>query len=258
MHVVSSTPRLQARTATAQVTTTADGTFADVSVSAKIRNKWFDEQSDSSGCFWSAPKTLEVMQRQAHRAHEDLQEVRALDGVTEIQRGPEFHCQLAGSNQHRPLGPYTNLASLLSRMHRDWPSLDPMHGTHAALRQPHTTLLPVHRGAPSTQESGLARGVLLLLGEHLCANSFGGCVWPLSCSRNTLPFVMEVQFSLFLRLFIEGSLDLCFLRALPPSASCFPSGATGICGLLVAGFRPWASVLHRLNLQVRLALRKRP
>ena len=66
----------------------------------------------------------------------DLQEVRALDGVTEIQRGPEFHCQLASSNQHRPLGPYTNLASLLSRMHRDWPSQDPMHGFHAALRQP--------------------------------------------------------------------------------------------------------------------------
>ena len=53
----------------------------------------------------------------------DFQEVHAVDGVNDI------HCQLAGSNQRRPLGLYTNLCSLQSRMYRGWPSLFPL-GSH--------------------------------------------------------------------------------------------------------------------------------
>ena len=57
----------------------------------------------------------------------DLQEVRAIDSINDIQRGAAFHCQLAGSNQRRPLDLYTNLDSLLSRMHRGWPLLSLQH-----------------------------------------------------------------------------------------------------------------------------------
>ena len=53
----------------------------------------------------------------------DSLDVRAVDGVNDIQRGAAYHCQLAGSNQRRPLGLYTNLSPLQSRMHRGWPSL---------------------------------------------------------------------------------------------------------------------------------------
>ena len=121
--------------------------------------------------------------------------MRALDGVTEIQRGPAFHCQLAGSSQRRPLGPYTNLASLLSRMHRDWPSLNPMHGFHAG-----TTTAPYHplSCAPwcslHSGEWTRARSSSSLL-PQLWVNIFARTVLvavcgPLSCSRNTLPSVI--------------------------------------------------------------------
>ena len=53
----------------------------------------------------------------------DFLEVRAVDGVNDIQRGAAYHCQLAGSKHRRPLGLYTNLSSLQARMSRGWPSL---------------------------------------------------------------------------------------------------------------------------------------
>ena len=53
----------------------------------------------------------------------DFLEVRAVDGMNDIQRGAAFLCQLAGSKHRRPMGLYTNLSSLQARMSRGWPSL---------------------------------------------------------------------------------------------------------------------------------------
>ena len=56
----------------------------------------------------------------------DFLEVRAVDGMNDIQRGAAFLCQLAGSKHRRPMGLYTNLSSLQARMNRGWPSLFPL------------------------------------------------------------------------------------------------------------------------------------
>ena len=53
----------------------------------------------------------------------DFLEVRAVDGVNDIQRGAAYLCQLAGSKHRRPMGLYTNLSSFQARMSRGWPSL---------------------------------------------------------------------------------------------------------------------------------------
>ena len=53
----------------------------------------------------------------------DILEVRAVNGLNDIQRGAAYHCQLAGSYQRRPLGLYTNLSPLQSSIHQGWPSL---------------------------------------------------------------------------------------------------------------------------------------
>lgn len=77
----------------------------------------------------------------------DLQEVRAIDGVNDIQRGAAFHCQLTGSNQRRPLGLYTNMESLCSRMHRGWPILS-LHHTQLQYSGPLPPSCPCSQAHP--------------------------------------------------------------------------------------------------------------
>ena len=53
----------------------------------------------------------------------DFLEVRAVDGMNDIQRGAAFLCHLAGSKHRRPMVLYTNLLSLQARTSRGWPPL---------------------------------------------------------------------------------------------------------------------------------------
>ena len=121
----------------------------------------------------------------------DFLEVRAVDGVNDIQRGAAYHCQFAGSNQRRPLGLYTNLSSLQSSMHRGWPSLfhlgSDLH--YDGPLPPSCPCLSTHvplKGVDSREEFQL----LIFLGW---ASSSGGCVWSLSWILETLPLGLESQ-----------------------------------------------------------------
>ena len=82
----------------------------------------------------------------------DFLEVHAVDGVNDIQRGAAIHCQLAGSNQRRPLGLYTNsVLSTITHALRLAITVSPR--IRSTLRRTPATLLPVSLCARSTQGS---------------------------------------------------------------------------------------------------------
>ena len=111
----------------------------------------------------------------------DFLDVRAVDGVNDIQRGAGFHCQLAGSNHRRPLGLYTNLSSRHSRMHRGWPSLFHL-GSDLYYDGP----------LPPSREWTRARSSTPHL-PRCWASSFGGGVRSHSWTLKTLPLGLEEQ-----------------------------------------------------------------
>ena len=58
------------------------------------------------------------------------QEFQLLEGTGEARRGPGFLCELASSDNHRPMETFTNFSSILDALHLGWPLIVPM-GNHA-------------------------------------------------------------------------------------------------------------------------------
>ena len=138
--------------------------------------------------------------------------------MNDIQRGAKFHCQLAGSNQLRPLGLYTNLSSLQSRLLF-------YLGLESILRWTPATLLPVL--SPRTlhsKEWTRVRSFTPLLPRHW-ASSSGGGVQSHSWTLKTLPSGLERQLTqrILVHCFLHSHSGIHIRSPLPSFSSASPS-----------------------------------
>ena len=89
-------------------------------------------------------------------------EFQDLEGACDVRRGSAFLCQLASTDQRRPVGILTNLPTLQSRLSLHWAHLEKMR-RRTILSRPTSRIMSVRSCAWLRSEERMPRGALRLL-----------------------------------------------------------------------------------------------
>ena len=116
-------------------------------------------------------------------------EFQGLEGACDVRRGSAFLCQLASTDQRRPVGILTNLPRLQSRLYLQWPSLE-RHSNLSTKAYFQNRVRVFHRMLRSGERTLRSTSSPPLPSRR--AQSSGQFVWPTSIRSAFPPFGMGV------------------------------------------------------------------